>query len=76
METEYLSFIETPTTGKTQAWQVCNKRHGDQLGIIKWHGPWRQYCYFPTVQAVYSVGCLQDINNFIKAEMQKRRKGK
>jgi hypothetical protein len=73
METEYLKFMEIPTAGKTQSWNVCNKQHGDKLGIIKWYGPWRQYCYFPTIQAVYSTGCLQDINNFIKVEMQKRK---
>ncbi len=72
METEYLKFTEVQTAGKTQSWKVCNKRYGDELGIIRWYGAWRQYCYYPTVQAVYSAGCLEDIAAFIKKEMEKR----
>lgn len=73
MSAEYIRFTELQTAGKTQTWFVENKKHGDELGLIKWHGAWRQYCYFPSVHAVYSAGCLEDITKFIKAEMQKRK---
>ena len=33
---------------------------------MKWYPSWRQYCYFPTIKAVYSKGCLDDIGDFIK----------
>lgn len=64
-EFEYLLFVRIETKGKTGKWNCCNKRSGDILGEVKWHGAWRQYCYFPLVQAVYSKGCLNDITEFI-----------
>ncbi|MCK4245312.1 MAG: hypothetical protein KAX20_06780 [Candidatus Omnitrophica bacterium] len=42
-----------------------NKSQGE-LGVVKWYPAWRQYCYFPTTQAVYSKGCLDDIGDFIR----------
>ena len=65
-EYEYLEFKETQSTGKTRRFDCLNKKHKERLGEIKWHGAWRQYCYFPLVQAVYSVGCLNDIADFLK----------
>ena len=51
---------------KTGVWSCKNIKSDVELGLIKWHPAWRQYCYFPTIQAVYSKGCLQDINSFIE----------
>lgn len=50
---------------RTQVWECKNAKSGNVLGLVKWYGPWRQYCYFPVVQAVYSDGCLNDITHFI-----------
>jgi len=76
-EFEYLIFKQVQQTGGspkiTSKWHCCNKRFGDVLGEIKWHSSWRQYCYFPTIQAVYSVGCLNDISQFIKQLMDERK---
>ena len=69
---EYLEFVQNPSKGKTSVWQCNNKRSGTTLGTINWYGPWRAYCYFPTIQAVYSKGCLNDISNFIKQLMDAR----
>ena len=62
---EYISLLEKPNKGKTRVFSCINNRHGDELGIVKWYGAWRQYCYFPTADAVYSRGCLRDIQSFI-----------
>lgn len=65
-EFEYLVFTQVQTTGKkTTTWECRNKKSQVVLGLVKWYGPWQQYCYFPVVQAVYSKGCLQDIAHFI-----------
>ena len=71
LEYEYLVFREKRKIGKTSIWSCCNKRHGEELGEVKWYGAWRQYCYFPTVQAVYSSGCLDDIAKFMQSLKQK-----
>jgi hypothetical protein len=72
---EYIRFVKKPSTGTTSVWSCKNIRHGDELGIIKWYGGWRTYCFFPTVQAVYSRGCLNDITEFIDTLLKNRREG-
>lgn len=62
----FIHFVLIPSAGKTGIWSCRNNRSGEELGRVQWYGAWRQYCYFPTEPAVYSAGCLQDIDNFIK----------
>ena len=66
MKYKFISFIKIEDKPKTSVYRVINNKSKNELGIIKWYSGWRQYCYFPTVQAVYSAGCLEDINDFIK----------
>lgn len=67
MRTEYvyLTFVKVESTSKTEKYMCLNKKSGGQLGEVKWYGAWRQYCYFPLVQAIYSSGCLNDIADFL-----------
>lgn len=64
---EYLRFVEKPRPAgrKTGIYSCQNKNRNVELGEVRWHGPWRQYCYFPGIRAVYSAGCLADITDFI-----------
>ncbi len=64
---KYLNFqfFAVSDSGKTNIWAVENKRNGYHLGWIKWHSQWRQYCFYPEKGTLYSVGCLDDIKNFI-----------
>lgn len=64
-QSKYLYFTLLENKPKTRVFGVHSKSSDFQLGIIKWHGPWRQYCFFPTADTLYSKGCLEDINNFI-----------
>ncbi len=64
---KYLIFVQAPNPGrKTSVWECRNKKSQTVLGHVKWYGAWRQYCYFPMVQAVYNAGCLDDIADFIR----------
>ena len=65
---KYIKFVKVEQKPKTSVWECKNNRSGDVLGKVGWYGPWRQYCYFPEpyIEAVYSVGCLDDIEQFIK----------
>jgi len=67
VKTQYghIHFVKKEDRPKNAVWSCRNNRSSDQLGVVKWYSAWMQYCYFPTVQAVYSVGCLEDINDFI-----------
>lgn len=75
-EYQYLVFVQKESSGKTTKWDCWNKKSREEvgsnpLGEVKWHSSWRQYCYFPLVQAVYSSGCLNDISDFIN-ELNRR----
>lgn len=70
---EYVHFKHIEDKPKTSVWSCRNTKGNDELGIVKWYPAWRRYCYFPTVQAVYSAGCLKDIRDFIEAEMERRK---
>jgi len=65
MRYEYINFSLIEQKAKTGVYECRNNKVNDVLGIVKWFAPWRQYCYFPSVQAVYSRGCLADIQKFI-----------
>jgi len=41
-----------------------------ELGTIKWYPQWRQYCFFPMGNRMFSKGCLKDINGFVEKLMK------
>jgi hypothetical protein len=59
---QYIHFVQTTNP---KVWICENNKSGEELGQVQWYQPWRQFCYFPSCPAVYSVGCLSDINDFI-----------
>ncbi len=74
-EYKYIYFTEVlpERLHKTFTWICRNKKSDEELGTVRWYAPWRQYCFFNRVQAVYSAGCLDDISNFIKKSMEERK---
>lgn len=73
-EDSYVAFVdEGPTaSGKTRRWSVRNQNSGGRLGMIKWYGSWRRYCFFPRGDIVLSAGCMTDITAFIEERMERR----
>lgn len=45
---------------------VKSKTHPVRLGIIKWWTNWRQYVFLPEKDTLYSAGCLEEIQSYIK----------
>ena len=72
MKKKYIRFDELASKGKTKTFGCYNIKGGFIIGIIKWNCFWRQYCYFPCEDTVYSAGCIDDISNFIKILMIER----
>ena len=63
---KYIKFEKAAKQApKTSIWECRNIRSNSTLGIVKWYPSWRQYSYFPTIQAVYSSGCMGDISDFL-----------
>lgn len=63
---KYIYFKKIEDKPKTSVWSCCNNSGDYQIGIIKWNPGWRQYCFFPEPDMVFSVGCMEDIGKFIK----------
>ena len=51
---------------KTIVVGVYSKCDGSELGEVRWHPPWRHYCFIPTRQfdIVLSDRCMLAIGNF------------
>lgn len=63
---DYLVFRERPSsTGKTQIVDILSRSSRAKLGEIRWLGRWRQYCFFPSAETVWSVGCLAEISGHV-----------
>ena len=69
-EFKYIRMVKIADKPKTSVWEVQNMKWEYSLGIIKWNPGWRQYCYYPDNELVFSAGCLRDIVSFI-AELRK-----
>ena len=73
INSRYMEFDLVGDTGKTEIWNILSKSSEFVLGQIKWYGPWRQYCFFPSPNSVFNPICMDDINKFIRKLMKKRR---
>jgi len=74
IESKYIIFDLAGDTGKTEIWNIISKSNEFMLGQIKWYGPWRQYCFFPSPHSVFNPTCMKDISNQVRHLMAKRRK--
>lgn len=73
IESKYMEFDKVGDTGKTEIWNIISKSSEFILGQIKWYGPWRQYCFFPSPNSVFNPACMADIDKVIKNLMATRR---
>lgn len=71
-ETKHLNFYLEECKPKTIVVKVENKSMED-LGVIQWYAPWRQYCYIAECDIILARSCLQDITDFITELMEKRK---
>ena len=65
----HVYFAVEYETSKTTVWSCRNLKSDAVLGYVKWYGPWRQYCFVPEVDTVFSRSCMVDIENFIHGQM-------
>jgi hypothetical protein len=68
---KYFTIAHVMKHPKTDEYLVEN--NGSILGNIKWHGAWRQYCFFPRGNTVFSAGCMQELKQFIEQLMEERK---
>ena len=63
---KWIDFVQLPSTGKTEIWQVVAKDGNQKLGTIKWFTNWRQYAFFPEPNTVFEKTCMADISEKIQ----------
>lgn len=69
---KYIYFTKVEDKRKTSVWDCRSKRNGGLLGMVKWYGSWRQYCFMPESGTVFNISCNDDINSFIRQLTQER----
>ena len=63
---KYITMIHDHDLPKTSVFDVYTKNEKETyLGEIRWYAPWRQYCFYPQDECVFSKGCMNDICDFI-----------
>lgn len=59
---------------KTRLWAVYN---GEVLlGQVKWHSPWRCYCFFPQTSTLFEKTCLHELAQFSDDRTYEHKGGK
>jgi len=61
----YIEFVIIERKPKTNVYSV-NKKDGTQLGLIFWHGSWRQYVFNPLPDTIWSHDCIEEIKNYLR----------
>lgn len=64
----YIQFVPLPPKPKTKVWAVRPRDGSPAIGEVKWHGPWRKYCFFPAADCLFEQVCLREIADFITTE--------
>lgn len=72
---QWLRFEEFERIGKftTKTWKVFNAENGSMLGYVKWHGSWRQYCFFPYGDTVWNAACLHQMDEWLQEKMREHK---
>src|SRR4030042_2753583 len=73
-EGKYFSSVWYESKPSTGVWLLYSKS-AEGLGFIKWYAPWRQYCFFPEPETIWSKGCLKEINKYITQLMDAHKQG-
>jgi len=74
--TVYINQCHAPRR-KTNIYAIRkNSKTGlaELLGIIKWHGAWRQYVFFPDNDTMWNSSCLCNIQKFLDEINKKHKK--
>lgn len=65
---KYIRIIEqgASPTGKTKVWHVMNIHKDELCGVVRWHGAFRKYCFYPTSGFLFDWDCLRVVADFME----------
>lgn len=71
---KYVRFDEVENLGKkTRIWWVRNIVTDFRVGVVKWHGAWRKYCFFPSPDTLFDSDCMALIAEFLNDRNMERK---
>lgn len=47
-------------------YRIFNNRSGDQIGIISWYKPWKEFVFSSQENCVFNNTCLRDVIDFME----------
>lgn len=65
MTKKYIHFRIARVKPKTNVYSVCSNSDDQRIGLIYWHGAWRQYVFEPHVEVIWSIGCINELSKFL-----------
>ena len=79
MSTEHkfliIKEVSLAKTSATKVYGVFSKSTGIRLGDIEWYPPWKLFTFNPEGNTVWSVDCLEYVNDYIKKLMTDKQRG-
>jgi hypothetical protein len=68
-ETQYFKISEkksaTARPRKQRIYEVLKKPHGYRMGLVKYFGAWRQFCFFSDPDQAFNQDCLRLVATFL-----------
>lgn len=67
---KYLTVVVSPRPEgrRTNVYYVINKKRSC-IGVVKWHGPWKRFCFYPSPESCYDPVCLESVADFCRLAM-------
>lgn len=65
--------VRPGTSRLTMRWELRSQAGAHLLGEVRWHAPWRRYCFYPAGGTLFEQDCLRDIAEFIEVKTQLHR---
>lgn len=47
-------------------YRIYNNKTSDQIGLISWYKPWKEYVFSSIPECVFNNSCLRDVLDFIE----------
>jgi len=71
----YLKFEPRRSDTKTAVMAVVSKSSNEQLGVISFYTPWRQYVFRPEGHTLWNPDCLEAVNAQVRLLNDLRKAG-
>ena len=74
-DSPYMIIVGEYIDGRKTPIFYISERGGGYLGVIRWYGAWRSFCFFSHEDCVFDSGCLAKILEWVEsANAQWKRK--